>query len=288
MRSSLPFRSAALTRSGMIRDEALLPQGSRQLDRGQGHPKSIDATTNKVDPAALTSTMRHMAVAHRNSHKDFVPIGFLPPGSPQAPTRPTVAQRMAAFGGLPDAFRVPEPGEIHYNPALGAAGGFALQTRCAPELERFWTAWRPYRAYSQDPRDHGVLWKASEPRQLPKPSPHMKARDAEILALRREGWSLLEIGRRFKVSAARVQQIINGTTTQSNAFDFLQDQASAQLEAVDGVACIEAGMSVQRLAWIAGTTPWRVEKWMRQRGIAKSAKHCHRRTSGNSSRKSPH
>jgi hypothetical protein len=126
---------------------------------------------------------------------------------------------------------------------------------------------------------------------MPKPSPHIKARDAEISALRREGWSLLQIGRRFKLSAARVQQIVNGVPTPSNAFDLLQDQASAQLEAVDGVARIEAGMSIQRLAWIAGTTPWRVEKWMRQRGIEKSAKHCHRRTSGNSSResrKSPH
>ena len=43
---------------------------------------SIDATTNKLDPSVPTSTTAHSVAADKNSHLVFVPIGFVPPGSP--------------------------------------------------------------------------------------------------------------------------------------------------------------------------------------------------------------
>src|SRR5438309_11860457 len=95
-----------------------------------------------------------------------------------------------------------------------------------------------------------------------KPLPHIKARDFEILALRSEGLSPPEIAQRYKLAAARVRQIIQGRPSTSTAQKLRQDQAYAQLAAVNGIACIESGMSVDRLAAIAGTTPRRVEKWL--------------------------
>jgi hypothetical protein len=43
---------------------------------------SIDALTNKLDPSVATSTTAHSVAADKNSHNVFVPIGFVPPGSP--------------------------------------------------------------------------------------------------------------------------------------------------------------------------------------------------------------
>lgn len=94
------------------------------------------------------------------------------------------------------------------------------------------------------------------------------ARDAEILALRSKGWSLSEIGSRFQLSKEGVRQIINRRPP-SDANKLKRDQAYAQLEAINGLACIEAGMPVQRLAAIATTTPRRVEQWLLLNGITK-------------------
>jgi hypothetical protein len=49
---------------------------------------SIDARTNKLDPSVPTSTTAHSVAADKNSNFVFVPIGFVPPGSP-AGTDPT-------------------------------------------------------------------------------------------------------------------------------------------------------------------------------------------------------
>jgi hypothetical protein len=97
---------------------------------------------------------------------------------------------------------------------------------------------------------------------------NIRTRDAEILALRSEGRSLSEIGSRFNLSKEGVRQIIKRRPA-SDANKQMQDQAYARLEAVNGVACIEAGVSVQRLAALAGTTPRRVEQWLQLNGIAK-------------------
>jgi len=43
---------------------------------------SIDAGINKLDPSVPTSTTAHSVAADENSHNVFVPIGFVPPGSP--------------------------------------------------------------------------------------------------------------------------------------------------------------------------------------------------------------
>lgn len=101
-----------------------------------------------------------------------------------------------------------------------------------------------------------------------EPLPNSRARDAEILALRGEGCSLSEIGSRFKLSKEGVRQIIKRRPA-SDANKLKQDQAYARLEAAHGVASIEAGMSVQRLAGITGTTPRRVEQWLQLNGIAR-------------------
>lgn len=43
---------------------------------------SIDAISHTVDPSAPTSTTAHSVAADADSHLVFVPIGFVPPGSP--------------------------------------------------------------------------------------------------------------------------------------------------------------------------------------------------------------
>ncbi len=42
----------------------------------------IDAGTNKLDPSVPSSTTAHSVAADKNSHNVFLPIGFVPPGSP--------------------------------------------------------------------------------------------------------------------------------------------------------------------------------------------------------------
>jgi hypothetical protein len=43
---------------------------------------SIDARSNRLDPSVPTSTTAHSVAADEESHNVFVPIGFVPPGSP--------------------------------------------------------------------------------------------------------------------------------------------------------------------------------------------------------------
>ena len=96
----------------------------------------------------------------------------------------------------------------------------------------------------------------------------IKARDAEIRALRNAGWQLSAIALRFKLTTEGVRYIINGKPG-SNANKILREQAYARLEAVDGVALIKAGMSIRRLASVADTNPRRVEQWLQLNGITK-------------------
>jgi hypothetical protein len=62
------------------------------LSGGQADPilGSIDAATHRLDPSAPTSTTAHSVAADENAHNVFVPIGFVPPGSPTGtdPTNP--------------------------------------------------------------------------------------------------------------------------------------------------------------------------------------------------------
>jgi hypothetical protein len=110
----------------------------------------------------------------------------------------------------------------------------------------------------------------TSPENEPKyePLPDIGVRNDEILTLRSEGRSLSDISSRFNLSKEGVRQIIK-RRPESDANKQKRDQAYAQLEAVCGVACIEAGMSVTRLAGITGTTPGRVEQWLQLNGIAK-------------------
>lgn len=62
---------------------------------------SIDAVAHTLDPSAATSTTAHSVAADRFSHDVFVPIGFVPPGSPAGtdPTNPCPAKGcIAVFG----------------------------------------------------------------------------------------------------------------------------------------------------------------------------------------------
>jgi hypothetical protein len=59
---------------------------------------SVDARTNTLDPSASTSTTAHSVAADKNSRLVFVPIGFVPPGSPAGtdPTNPCPAHGCVA------------------------------------------------------------------------------------------------------------------------------------------------------------------------------------------------
>ena len=110
--SSPPFRSA--------RSDEVWSRGTRHYFLGLAPTwwlarslQAIDATTNRVDPSALTSTTGHLVAADKNSHNVFVPIGFVPQGAPLAPTRPIPAQRTAASRSTG---RIPGSRTLHYNP----------------------------------------------------------------------------------------------------------------------------------------------------------------------------
>lgn len=101
-----------------------------------------------------------------------------------------------------------------------------------------------------------------------KSSLNVAEREAEIVAHRNAGRSLRETARLVDLSPEGVRQVLNRRPA-ATANKTRKNQAYARLEAAGGLTCIQAGMSVLRLAAIADTTPRRVEQWLEFKGMTK-------------------